>query len=241
MCILANGPSQKEEFDPDETQYESTICCNFFGLYQQDLFEKIKPDYYCLVDNAFFENIDMDESLSEKILQLKNSLEDSVKWKMSILTWDDAKFDFKNPNIEVKRIAHYFVEELKEEDRFELYKENLASCNAYNVAAIMIQFGIQSNYDQIDIFGLDLSFVTSFMVNEKNQVYSMDKHSYSSSIEKEGERWMGSSANLLGCYFRMLNNFEEMKRFADKYNTIVRNHSKYSYVDAFDKVFKTDN
>lgn len=241
LTLLANAPSLKEVLPrvltDEEFKNTDFVVLNFFANCEE--FSKIKPQHYCFADPMFFKK----QHKYEEVRSIFNKLDTEVDWQMSIYIPAQCKSDFiklshfSNPNLKVVPIndtkykgfpifANWF------------YKHNLAAPIFSTVAIEAIYLGINSGYDQIDLYGVDHTFFDGLCVNENNEVCTLEKHFYNDTpVLKPIVRNDTSKVYKMSDYVHyiglMFISHNVMRSYSDYLKVDIFNHTKCSLIDSY--------
>lgn len=181
VAVLANGPSLKSIVPKLATDNEfkdvDFIVLNFFAF--DEIFFEIKPKHYCLADPMFFQ----DCNRREDVQRLFSILENQVNWKLHI----HVPSYFYNTFIKFSKLknSHLVIVEnidfeYKGFERFRhfFYKQGLAIPRIETVAILAIFIGLNSGYSQVNLYGVDHTFLDNLKINDENQLCSLATHFY---------------------------------------------------------------
>lgn len=185
--ILANGPSLKatmEDIQNNLDKYADDDFCAVNYLSDSDLFSLVKPKYYVLSDPQFFTD---KHKNSHKAALMLEGMNKKVTWDMNlyvpILYFKQFVLKMTNPNIVVvpMHTRQYIGSERL---RFWFYKHGLGDGEFGTVVQNAIYTMINLHYKYIKLYGVDHNFFDNLVLNDKNQVCSLQTHFY----DKEGEK-----------------------------------------------------
>lgn len=246
LIVVGNGPSLNKtvEFYGNVVCDTECVMVNFSA--ETELYEKIKPSIYLLVDPAFYR---MPSHLRDSILNLFNFIVDKTMWPMKIVMPKKAygcyaikKFK-ENANLEV----------LFYEDGFDI-PSGMSKCEAWDknlicpptqtVLNTAVWLSIYWGYKETYLIGADTSFLADLRVDqETNILYTEDTHFYSnkdvysdSYDSSKKRRPIGTKLHKeLFSIGTALESYWEMKEYADWKGVKVYNASEYSWIDAFER------
>lgn len=243
--ILANGPSVCEIINKKNDLLDGTdvLVLNYFG--NQDVFFKLKPRYYVLIDPAFFDYNYTNNGLEEKgnkqghvaIEQLINNLK-KVNWPLTLFFPDSsnarkAKTKYsKNKNIEIVLFNGTRVVGFRSFQNW-MYKLGKGIPSSRNVIIPSMILLIILGYKKIYLYGCELSWTKTMDVDPENgQMFFNDRHFYS----KDEIRYFGKGAYLwwLESISEMLRGIVQVAKFAKEYNVKIVNRTKGSFIDSFE-------
>lgn len=246
MVVVGNGPSLNKTMELYEPQLQEadSIMVNFSA--NSDLYERIRPAYYLLVDPAYYK---VPNHLHESLCTLFDTIVMKTTWLMKIIMpkcaqgcYAEERFK-NNPNLEV-----LFYEDAwqlpKGMSKFEAWDKNLISPPAQTVLNTAVWLSIYWGYTETYLVGADTSFLADLRVDqETNLLYTEDTHFYSNkdvhkdiydSIKKR--RPIGTKLHEeLFSIGTALKDYWNMREYADWKGVKVYNASEYSWIDAFER------
>ena len=244
IAIIATGPSLKEDvhfiLDEDYKKQTDFLMLNFSAF--DSLFFKLRPQHYCLADPMFFQSSWRDEEVF-RFFYLLNS---QVEWDMTIYVPAQNLKQFikfsrlDNSNIKVLGV-NIVVYNGFEKFRNLFYRVGLSSPPPRTVANLAIFVGINTGYQNIDLFGVDHTFFSALMVNEKNQLCQIYSHSYD-----EGEveykvvtRTDNNKVWKVGEYITACGNMflshDLLENYAKSIDCRIINNTKCSMIDSYER------
>lgn len=246
MVIIGNGPSLNKTMELYEPKLQEVDCIMVNFSANSDLYEKIRPSFYLLVDPAYYQ---MPNHLRESLCALFDTIVTKTTWLMKIVMPKCAQGSYvqerfkENPNLEV-----LFYEDgwqfPKGMSKFEAWNNNLISPPAQTVLNTAVWLSIYWGYKETYLVGADTSFLADLRVDqETNILYTEDTHFYSNkdvykdsydSIKKR--RPIGTKLHEeLFSIGTALKDYWDMKAYADWKGVKVYNASEYSWIDAFER------
>ena len=247
FVIIGNGPSLNRSIELYGDKIKQMDCLMVNHSAATDMFDFIRPKYYLLVDPAW---VDPDKSNHrDAIRKTIETIIMKTTWPMTIILPLKAKNGYatnsfsQNPNLHI-----LFYEDgnkiPKNVSLMEALDQNLISPPGQTVLNTAVWLGIYWGYKETYLIGADTSFVADLHVDqETNIVYSIDTHFYSSKEvvlddfdEKNHQRTFGTK--LHEEYFSAgiaLQDYWNMKEYADWKGVKVYNASEYSWIDAFER------
>ena len=211
LGILLNGPAFSHE-DLDES-IDEYWASNFFA--QSDIFFKIKPSAYILVDPAFSggtERLD----IVERVERLWATFE-LVDWPMKIYVVDDSKRELLNTNIEVVPLRYIPIVGGSARSSIFLWRIGLATPHFQNVLVACIWKGLVEGFSVINVYGANHDWFRNLYINDGKLVL-LSEHFYS----REGK--------LTDLYFN--DRPMEMSEFFDQFRRL---HKTYNQLDILAK------
>ena len=237
--ILGNGPSLKNSIKGKEVAFSDmdTVAVNLFCT--TDAFQAIKPKYYVLTDPAFFDDNVTEERVKQEQTKLKEGLS-LVDWRMilflpSINKNSKMTEQLANSNVEV---FYYNLTPLEGflSLQHAYFKRNLGMPTAMNVLCAAIFLMINVGYKKIYLLGADHSWLSSFFINDDNEVILGDKHFY-------GDQTIKCPYSLSKWLYNQHVGFkshERLEEYARYRNVEVLNATKGSYIDAYKREYIID-
>lgn len=236
LRILGNGKSLNtnlNDFDSKETDY---MVVNRHILSESYII--IKPRYYVLVDPHFF--------TSTEGSQLLDKIIETTTWKMDLyVPYRRNKSEELNNKLGDKKhiTLHNFnttsivgLESL----RFYLYNRNLCIPSTQNVLCAAIYIGICQQYKDIELYGVEHSWLKCLSVNDNNEVCLENPHFFDAK-KAEVKTWYEIQHEhkylyeVLNTYSKMFKGYVELEKYARTKNTTIYNCTKDSFIDAFER------
>lgn len=230
--VLGNGPSLNEALLNNEVEKGDYFALNMFVL--SDYFKILKPSFYFLVDNVFFNPHDSRErDLSVKIVDSLSK----VDWQMALII--PNKIDYKpfaqklnNPNVTIIRANTNDFLGYKAIRNF-VYKSNLGAPPCQTVMITALFSAINLGYKKIYLYGADHSWTKDLTVNDNNIVCYGDRHVYSTGLSVVEKKI--NIATMLDRFSRMFKSHYIIREYADSLNVRIINKTKGSFVDAYER------
>jgi hypothetical protein len=245
--ILGNGPSLKDDISTilnELSESDSVMVVNTFAI--TSLYEKIKPNYYTIVDPAFF----MTKNIPSNIIKVQENVTKAIRektvWNMTLIVPNTAKknIQFKkicqNKNVTIKYFKGTTVLGGKEKLNCFYFKYNLANPLFQNVLIASIFFSLKMRFKRIFLWGADHSWHTEYILGKDNIIYTPDKHFYSANeikyhphLRTDGKpvRVHEEFANLS----RTFRTYHSLQLYANSVNCNVINKSSITWIDAFSR------
>ena len=244
IAIIATGPSLKEDvhiiLDEDYKKQTDFLMLNFSAF--DSLFFKLRPRHYCLADPMYFHSSWRDE----EVFRFFNLLNNQVEWPMTIYVPAQNLKQFVefsrlvNSNIKVLGVNTIIYKGFEKFRSF-FYRVGLSSPPPQTVTNLAIFVGINTGYQNIDLFGVDHTFLSALMVNEKNQLCQMYSHSYD-----EGEveykvvtRTDNNKIWKVGEYIiacgNMFLSHDLLENYAKSIDCRIINNTKCSMIDSYER------
>ena len=236
IIILGNGPSLKEiDLDCLIKRYDFACVNGFVNNYE--LFMKVKPKYYFLLDPAYFEESSPFRDISE--IENINKAFRKVNWNMKLIIPQNRSLNISNKYIQYEYISTqtFFADRLKK-FQYWLYRSNYATCGLRNVICGALHYFILYKFKTIYIAGVDMNEFKSFTIDERNHVIAHLSHFYGEEqidLTENGRLPLGTFHIWLENYSKMLIQFHLYKEFANVQGVKIFNLTLNSFIDAFEK------
>jgi len=246
IFILGNGPSLKNNLknNLDILKRKNTFCLNDFCM--SDSFNSIKPNYYILLDPVYFRQKNISLTFLALQKNIFNALLEKVSWKMilfiPIITdmhdhWNTLSQ--QNKNIDIRFINTCSAKGFNK-IIFYLYEKNYSMPASQNVLLGAIFLSLNMGYEKIYLLGADHSWTKDLCVNDKNQLYIIDKHFYG---EKQTLFYKGNKSKeiwkmheILSAWSRTFEGYFQLEEYSKYINKRIYNLTPNSYIDAFEKI-----
>ena len=239
-CILlGNGPSLLSTMQ----KYENTISdYDFIAVNQMavtDAFEKYRPNVYVLADPAYW----YEDGYEEEHYQADELLEAITKktnWNLQLyLPYQANKHKvtdklYKNSNIKIvfynkttfngfNKIAYF------------IYNRQWGMVRPQTVLNPALMLLIHSEYKTIYLAGADTDWMKDIWVDEQNRLRIHDRHFYSEN--QQDDRILSSTMKEQNAsFYQTFKSYEEISNYASSKKIKIYNMSKYSFIDAFEKI-----
>lgn len=239
ILVLANGPSLKDDLPFLKTQVNQAdfIVLNFFAL--DPSFFVIKPKYYCFADPMFFGTTHNEE----KVKELFKMLDNEVDWVLDIYISSQKKNKFisfaniKNKNIKIltfNEIPFKGISKLK----YFLYKEYLACPQIQNVSILATYIAMNLGYPQIELYGVDYTFLRNIEVNEQNQLCNKFTYFYQKESSLKPIQKISNGRNYTVCEYLdsitlMFKGHEDLSLYEKYLKVNIYNCTKGSFIDVY--------
>ena len=233
--IFGNGPSLKNE--ALNIKDDSDYCCVNHSL-MSDFFFKIKPKYFVTVDPMFFTKYFLCEE--EYIHRLLN-IDWNVIWFVPYANYSFAKSLVKsNKNILVKwHPSGIKINMNIPRIRDIFFKYGIAAPPAQNVLVAAIYDLIMDGYKQIELYGVEHSWLNLLSVDKENRVCLKDVHFYDNK-EVQLKPWyridggIFDMPTLLSTLAITFGAYHDLQRFSTYIGGIeIVNMTPNSFIDAF--------
>lgn len=248
LLIIGNGPSLNESiekyFDVFD-QYEK-LSVNFFS--SSELYTKIKPDIYVMVDPLFFKN---KENIGEAADKVIHHLKNDTNWSLHVVLPVSAKESYLVEQISNNScITVGFYNDrnypIGNMSKFEAWDHNYLLPPSQNVLNVCTYLALFWNYPETYIIGADTTFVQNLVVDqETNEIFSLERHFYNNDSVYSSDPWLDKKSRRrkvnnkmheeLNCIKRALENYWTIRDYADYKGLKIYNASEYSWIDAFER------
>ena len=243
--VLGNGPSLKEDFDVIENHIEDYDFCCVNNFVLSPYFDKFKPTKYIFQDTYFWQ-----ENAHEDWIKQRNEtyllLNEKVNWNMQVfipMHADKTFFTQKitNPKIEIIQLKVVSMSDAQSNFAYKLFDSGYFRPCPWNVLITAIYLSIHTKYDEIDIYGADMSFYKDVDVDQKtNDLILRTKHFYGEekyevykhNPEKTRKVAIHELMDTQACIFfahRVLDGY------AKKLKIQIVNKSSYSLIDSYER------
>ncbi len=245
LLILGNGPSLTNDLKhktEDFNQYDFLVVNHFA---ENDLFEQIKPSFYCVGAPELFQDNAIEE-LKTKSVQLLQAIYSKTKWPMTLYLNSAAlrseqwiSLLKKNTNIKLRFFNKTPIEGLF---RYFFWRYNVGLPRPHNVLIPSIIIGINENYKSIYLFGADHSWLKDIAVSNNNEALLNQKHFYdekTSTAKPMRKDLKGLEARklheILHKFYLSFKGYHDIDTFSKKYDVIIYNLTTDSFIDAFER------
>ena len=239
LCLLGNGPT----FNQIEEHLEALKGFDFCAVnlsVNTDIFFRIKPKMFVIVDMIFWQQPE-----KEVIKECWENIQ-KIDWDITIC----IPFNFptsmkrtfeKNHFVKVRRYSNnVWQPELPMANRLKmwLYKRGWVSPDGTNVSIGAIYASILNGYKEINLLGLEHSWMKDIKVNDKNEVVLINRHYYGD-VEHVWRDYEGNPIKLVDFLTSQLQTFTghlSLRSFADYLGDVrIINRTKGSYIDAYER------
>lgn len=233
--VIANGPSSKKVNYELYVGKMDFLCMNFF-CYNEDLFFKIKPKYYAMMDmNSFdFREESPYVENNKKLVEIFKR----VNWPMTIVTLQKNVLPIDNANIDYAYLPISAIySDYCQKIILKMYERNLISIGYSSTAVAGVYYMIMNKYNTIYLTGIDFNILDRYYIDRNNNIYLRDIHNYGSeerNITEEGVA-KGEFYKLIEGYAKALYEFKLLNSLAEKKKINIYNLAMESFVDSFEK------
>jgi hypothetical protein len=246
IIILGNGPSLKQTLEQHLpfVMNKKKLCVNAFV--ESNDYQKIQPDFYVLVDPAFWEkNVRADlRVIRDRIIK---SIFNLTNWNLILLIPFEARSNqtfvseiCKNDNIKIIYFNKTTISGLSWFSHF-CFKKNLGIPRPQNVLIPSLMLSINMGFKSIFLAGADHSWHQNLIVNDQNELCLNDPHFYNDQeikykpiISKSGRPLkLHEQFNAISI---ILKNYFIIEKYAQYRNSSIFNVSETSFIDAFQRL-----
>ena len=246
MVVIGNGPSLNKTIELYESQLHEadSVMVNFSA--KSELFERIKPSAYLLVDPAYYT---IPKHLETSLLALYGAIVTKTTWPMKIVMPKCAKGCYaverfkENPNLEL-----LFYEDGWQLpngiSKYEAWDKNLICPPAQTVLNTAVWLSVYWGYKETYLVGADTSFIQDIYVGQKDNIlYTVDTHFYKNEDvykgelepEKSGRKFGMDMEQLLESVYVMFKSYRELREYAEWKGVKIYNASEYSMIDCLER------
>ena len=242
--ILGNGPSLNEDISQIVAKRKNTSLMAVNGFASTDLFVKLKPDYYTIVDPMVF-SPSADERLKKFQESTIKALIDNTKWEMNFFVPFSAKKSYfinkledRNSFIRISYIKNIpIIGGLQRINSF-LFASNMANPSYQNVLIAAISTSLKMHFNKIILWGADHSWYENYVLGKDNYIYRNDKHFNNKSTLIKLSKSDGSPTKLHEEFFNMsqvMKTYEILETVSIIKKCKIVNLSSKTFIGAFDR------
>ena len=244
FAVIATGPSLKEDVsyitDPEYLETTDFLMLNFSAF--DSLFFQLKPKHYCLADPMYFSNSWRDE----EVFRFFKLINEKVDWTMNIYipasNYKNFLFFSHLTNCHINVVGvNTIVFQGFECLRYYFYKKGLASPPPQTVTNLGIFIGIQNGYPDVDLFGVDHTFLSDLMINENNKLcqkyyhsYDKEKPQYKVIVRTDTNEVWKIGEYIVACG-KMFLSHDMLEKYAKSVSCKIVNHTKCSMIDSYER------
>ncbi len=248
FVIIGNGPSLNDSLKEQRNEIVGNDCIVVNQFCKTDYYTEIKPKHYLIADPAYFGDIDSSTSrLKDIVLSFTESIVNKTTWDINLIVPSFAEGSEFLKAIKKNTFIHVFfyntanvVTPISLQKKYEAWDKNLISPPAQTCLNTCVWLGVFLRYKNIYMIGADTTWIEQLHVDqETNEVYTIDSHFYG---EKKVTLYADVEGKIpqklhdeLNCISRALEQYWELKEYADYTGVKVYNASKYSLIDAFER------
>ena len=243
--VLGTGPSLSQSIEKLLKEDDSkAIAVNDFA--SSDLFFSIKPSYYILVDNAYWQP---EEMCTPKDVELRNKTFNSFKlvnWQMTLIIPSEVfsrgsvQLSLSNNNISYLPIVRTNIQYTGSNRFYEYLKKNYGGY-FNNILACAIYSAINIGYKKIHIYGAEHSWTKDIRVDSNNRVCTIKRHFFED--DSELIPWLNSDGTpftmdvILYSLASTFKAYGLLRKYADWMGVEVINYTPDSFIDAFKRSY----
>lgn len=242
VSVLANGPSAREIINDKPELLAGGDLLSMNDAAASDYFAKLKPNYYILLDPAYFGGSwlgdkELTENTFDQTLAKMNENLLNVNWQMILLLPSSKKADefagrFKNH--EYVKVMRFNASRIQGFDNYKMWAfgKGWGVPSSRNIIIPAILLMIDAGYDNVYLYGAEFSWTKYMDIDHENGLLFMnDRHYYC----KDEIRYFGQGAYRLRLLHiaEMLGGLESVAKYALRKNVNVVNRTKGSFIDAF--------
>ena len=243
LVIIANGPSLNEDLERLRKEDLSKTDFAMMNLSaNSDLFEELRPRFYCLADHAFFRHV----KGIDQIRRMYANLDKSLSWEMTLLLAYNVKTvknfsGLKNPKIKYQRVFALESNGPKGLLRW-IYKRGHAIPGLGTVTNMAAYVGIQYGYKQIEFCGNDMSFFDGICVDDDNHPCTYTRHFYDKNPERKPVMIDDKTHQTLETYVdmvqRMIISHNRIAEYGKSIGVRFVNRTRNSMLDCYPRLIK---
>lgn len=246
--VFGNGPSLKSLLKKyEEGKISLTNDCFVVNLFPLNpMFYKIKPKYLFWSDYVFIQDT---PGSTEKIRMMYDEMQDKVDWDLTIYLnapWqkDNRRLieysGLTNPNIRFVCLNRKFCDILHPKLRHRLYKTGYFMPTEGTVVNTAIYVAILQGFQEIELYGSELSMFKDLEVGDDNQLYIVQKHFYEKDYRAIQTTDGGGKAYVhtyMGYMRAMFYSHYLLRQFADYMGARVINCTPGSMIDVYERKY----
>lgn len=235
VIVLANGPSLKATLRDHMPmlQRSTTMVVNFAA--NDDSYALLRPDYYVLVDPAFFS-----EEPTESVRALWKRIR-ATSWPLTLIVGarDLVKAEIlvgANDHISIRTVNLVGVEGWGWLEAL-AYDKGWGMPRPRNVLIAGLMACLQMGYREVYVCGADHSWLPNVKVHENNRITTVQTHFYQEraghqqDIDKVFEKV--TMPELMMNFYIAFDSYHRMQRYALRRGISIYNATPGSYIDAF--------
>ena len=238
LCLLGNGPSFSL-IEKHLKEFKDFDFCAVNLSVNTELFFILKPKMLVMVDMIFWMQPELD-----KIKKAWENIQ-RIDWDIQVFlpynfpNYMKEEFE-KNKKVKVCRYPNNSWEpetKIANKIKLRLYKKGLLSPNGTNVSIAAIYTAILNGYKEINLLGVEHSWMRDIKVNESNEVVLIDRHYYGDT-EHVWRDYEGNPIKLRDFLESQLATFTGhlyLNEFAKYMHVKIINRTVGSYIDAYEK------
>ncbi len=242
-CIIAgNGPSLREAVAQHSRHLAGAdiFCLN--QLVDSDLFERLRPKHYCLVDPAFFSAIvpPEEQRVQDRIFQALNS---KTTWEMHVFfplfpNQIDLQKKLRSEHLHL-HMCNVLMPFTWPVLRNYVYRTGLLAPPVNNVMNAALFLSLNMGYKEIWILGAEHSWTQSMLIKSDNILYVTNNSLTATPKECQWRlpaRTDGKTLKMhevLHALHRTFKSYWLLQEYADHLGAKIYNATEPSFIDAF--------
>lgn len=237
LVIMGNGPSLKQTIEHEVNKLaEHPLMAVNYAIRSDEFFE-LKPQYYTMIDPAFFTGYEQEGN----VRNLWRSMIESVDWPMTIFVPAKANVPADvstNKNLLIERINPIGVEGFAWLEDW-AFRTGRGMPRPRNVLIGSLMVGLKLGYKKIYVVGADHTWTENLQVNERNELCAVENHFY-----KEGDSDHAARASIyrgvrmhqmMYSLYVAFKSYFAIERYARKSGVEIINATPHSFIDAFER------
>ncbi len=235
LVIMGNGPSLAETIESDRAELEKhPLMAVNFAVKGEEFFE-LKPEYYTMIDPAFF----VEYEVNENVKKLWDALLNRVDWSMTVIVPARAVIPVdlsKNGNIRIGRINPVGVEGFAWLENW-AFGSGRGMPRPRNVLIGSLMAGLLLGYKKIYVVGADHTWTENLRVNERNELCAVENHFYEESedvLTRRASIYRGVRMHeMMYSLYVAFSSYFAIERYAKSKGVEIINATPHSFIDAF--------
>lgn len=241
--VLGNGPSLKTSLQQHHGTFakEQLVCVNNFSTLPE--FTTLKPNYYVVLDFAFWLSDD------QLILDTIEALKTKTTWELHLfvprLAAKTKRFDeLARANTHIH--LHYFnysVFKGFESICHHYYKRNLAMPQSQNVLVAAIFLAINSGFKKITVVGADHTWHEHLHLDQNNVLHFKNIHFFENEEKVEYKPFKKGlhlaetfkMHEVMHIFAKTFLGYDLVNKYAENRGAKIYNSSEVSFIDAFER------
>lgn len=193
IFVIGNGPSLNKDIAPFVNNLKNEEILMVNQALTHPLAFNLKPNYYMLMDPAYWGFYTHEEDADGWITNCVTSLNErlvNVDWQMNILApyhfyakRTEKGIAYTNQNIHIRTFNATELYTFFSLQRW-LYANGFAIPNGINVLISALCCALIISYKKIYLLGADSTWHTQLDVDENNRVFSLEEHYYHDKVQK---------------------------------------------------------
>jgi hypothetical protein len=246
LQILGNGPSLKEDLPRVLSHRSSSALMAVNSFATTELYEQLKPEYYVIVDPAFFSTSLQAERLKTVQQSTIRAISEKTTWSLSLVVpYSAQKSACLHEMFASKPLIklHYlpYIPVFGGSDRLNIFffKRGLANPLFQNVLIAWLFIGLKMHYNQLIVWGADHSWHEDYRLGADNLIHTPDSHFYKEAVNRpdmilshaDGRPQQVPEA--FTSIARALSIYHLLARYATAVHSHIVNLSSKTWIDAF--------